>query len=86
MCIRDRRDPSDKSNPLQAFQAIVRNDQLLWVSLSYVLYSIANVATTGFMIYLFKFVLQKPGIYWVVGIIAFVIGLAVTPLLSLIHI
>ena len=74
------RDPSDKSNPLQAFQAIVRNDQLLWVSLSYVLYSIANVATTGFMIYLFKFVLQKPDIYSVVGIIAFVIGLAVTPL------
>lgn len=74
------RDPSDKSNPLQAFQAIVRNDQLLWVSLSYVLYSIANVATTGFMIYLFKFVLQKPDIYSIVGIIAFVIGLAVTPL------
>ena len=74
------RDPSDKSNPLQAFQAIARNDQLLWVSLSYVLYSIANVATTGFMIYLFKFVLQKPDIYSVVGIIAFVIGLAVTPL------
>ena len=41
------RDPGDKSNPLQAFQAIGRNDQLLWVSLSYVLYSIANVATTA---------------------------------------
>ena len=32
------------------------------------------------MIYLFKFVLQKPDIYSIVGIIAFVIGLAVTPL------
>ena len=74
------RDPGDKSNPLQAFQAIGRNDQLLWVSLSYVLYSIANVATTGFMIYLFKFVLRLPDIYSVVGIIAFVIGLVVTPL------
>ena len=69
-----------KSNPLQAFQAIGRNDQLLWVSLSYVLYSIANVATTGFMIYLFKFVLRLPDSYSVVGIIAFVIGLVVTPL------
>lgn len=48
------RDSGDKSSPLQAFQAIGRNDQLLWVSVSYVLYSIANVATTGFMIYLFK--------------------------------
>ena len=74
------RDPGDKSNPLQAFQAIGRNDQLLWVSLSYVLYSIANVATTGFMIYLFKFVLRLPDSYSVVGIIAFVIGLVVTPL------
>ena len=73
------RDPSDKSNPLQAFQAIARNDQLLWASLSYVLYSIANVATTGFMIYLFKFVLRLPDSYSVVGIIAFVIGLVVTP-------
>lgn len=74
------RDAGDKSNPLEAFQAIARNDQLLWVSLSYVLYSIANVATTGFMIYLFKFVLRLPDSYSMVGIIAFVIGLAVTPL------
>lgn len=74
------RDAGDKSNPLEAFQAIVRNDQLLWVSLSYVLYSIANVATTGFMIYLFKFILRLPDSYSMVGIIAFVIGLAVTPL------
>ena len=74
------RDAGDKSNPLEAFQAIARNDQLLWVSLSYVLYSIANVATTGFMIYLFKFVLRLPDSYSMVGIIAFVIGLTVTPL------
>ena len=74
------RDPGDKSSPLQAFQAIGRNDQLLWVSLSYVLYSIANVATMGFMIYLFKFVLRRPDSYSIVGIIAFVVGLIVTPL------
>ena len=74
------RDSGDKSSPLQAFQAIGRNDQLLWVSVSYVLYSIANVATTGFMIYLFKFVLRLPDSYSIVGIIAFVVGLIVTPL------
>ena len=55
------------------------------MSLSYVLYSIANVATTGFMIYLFKFVLQVPNKYSMVGIIAFVIGLAVTPLYPIIN-
>ena len=74
------RNSGEKSNPLQAFRAIGRNDQLLWVSLSYVLYSIANVATTGFMFYLFKFVLRLPDKYSIVGIIAFVVGLAVTPL------
>ena len=37
------------------------------------------------MIYLFKFVLQKPDIYSVVGIIAFLIGLAVTPLYPVIN-
>ena len=79
------RDSGDKSSPLQAFQAIGRNDQLLWVSVSYVLYSIANVATTGFMIYLFKFVLRLPDSYSIVGIIAFVVGLIVTPLYPIIN-
>ena len=49
------------------------------------LYSIANVATTGFMIYLFKFVLRMPDIYSMVGIIAFVVGLIVTPLYPMIN-
>ena len=79
------RNSGEKSNPLQAFRAIWRNDQLLWVSLSYVLYSIANVATTGFMFYLFKFVLRLPDKYSIVGIIAFVVGLAVTPLYPMIN-
>ncbi len=73
------------TNPFQAFGAIARNDQLLWVALSYLLYTVANVATTGFMLYLFKFVLQMPGKYSVVGVVAFVAGLATTPLYPLIN-
>lgn len=76
---------AESSNPVQAFAAIAKNDQLLWVSLSYVLYSVANVATTGFMIYLFKFVLEMPNSYSVVGLIAFGIGLATTPLYPFIN-
>ena len=45
--------------PLQAFKALFQNDQLLWVALSYLLYAIANVATTGVLIFLFKFVLDN---------------------------
>ena len=41
-------------NPLEAFKALFQNDQLLWVALSYLLYAIANVATTGVLMYLFK--------------------------------
>ncbi|WP_368180809.1 glycoside-pentoside-hexuronide (GPH):cation symporter, partial [Bifidobacterium pseudocatenulatum] len=44
-------------NPLEAFKALFQNDQLLWVALSYLLYAIANVATTGVLLFLFKFVL-----------------------------
>ncbi len=44
--------------PLQAFQAVGR-DKAPVVSFV-VLYSIANVATAGFAVYLFKFVLRLP--------------------------
>ena len=37
----------DNGGPLAAFKALAQNDQLLWVALSYLLYAIANVATTG---------------------------------------
>ena len=70
---------------MQAFVAIARNDQLLWVALSYLLYAVANVATTGFMLYLFTFVLRMPSEYSIVGVIAFVAGLATTPLYPLIN-
>ena len=73
------------TNPLQAFVAIARNDQLRWVALSYLLYAVANVATTGFMLYLFTFVLRMPSEYSIVGVIAFVAGLATTPLYPLIN-
>ena len=49
--LRSRADQS--GNPLQAFAAIVKNDQLLWVALSYLLYAVANVATNGVMFYPF---------------------------------
>ena len=41
----------DNGGPLAAFKALAQNDQLLWVALSYLLYAIANVATTGVLMY-----------------------------------
>ncbi len=49
----------DNGGPLAAFKAPAQNDQLLWVALSYLLYAIANVATTGVLIYMFKFILNN---------------------------
>ena len=57
-------------NPLEAFKALFQNDQLLWVALSYLLYAIANVATTGVLLFLFKFVLDNQAAYSMTGVIA----------------
>lgn len=67
-------------SPLQAFAALAKNDQLLWVALSYVLYAIANVATTGVLLFLFKFVLGMPEYFSVAGVIPVIAGLVMAPL------
>ncbi|KAB7459238.1 MFS transporter, partial [Bifidobacterium dentium] len=53
----------ENGNPIEAFKAIFQNDQLLWVALSYLLYAIANVATTGVLMYLFKYILDNTAAY-----------------------
>ncbi|PJM73797.1 MFS transporter [Bifidobacterium primatium] len=67
-------------SPLQAFAALAKNDQLLWVALSYLLYAIANVATTGVLLYLFKFVLGQPAAFSIAGVIPIITGLIAAPL------
>ena len=69
--LRSRADQS--GNPLQAFAAIVKNDQLLWVALSYLLYAVANVATNGVMFYL-------PDAFAITGVIPVIAGLVMAPL------
>ena len=75
------RSKADQSgNPLQAFAAIAKNDQLLWVALSYLLYAVANVATNGVMFYLFKFVLNLPDAFAITGVVPVIAGLVMAPL------
>ena len=75
----------DNGGPLQAFKALAQNDQLLWVALSYLLYAIANVATTGVLLFLFKFVLDNPAAYSATGVIALVAGLIMAPLYPILN-
>ena len=70
---------------LEAFKALFQNDQLLWVALSYLLYAIANVATTGVLLFLFKFVLDNQAAYSMTGVIALVAGLIMAPLYPILN-
>ena len=72
-------------NPLEAFKALFQNDQLLWVALSYLLYAIANVATTGVLMYLFKFILNNSAAYSIVGVVSVVAGIIMAPLYPILN-
>lgn len=74
------RQNNDHHGIKQIIQALVTNDQLLWVSIAYVIYGIANVATTSVLFYYFKFILNKPDAFWVVGFIAGTLGFVIIPL------
>ena len=67
-------------NPIEAFKVIAQNDQLLRVALSYLLYSVANVATTGVLFYQFTYVLDAPKSFPIAGVIPVITGLVTAPL------
>ena len=75
----------DNGGPLQAFKLWPRTDQLLWVALSYLLYAIANVATTGVLMYLFKYILDNTAAYSIVGVIPVITGLVMAPLYPILN-
>ena len=80
-----RANAEDNGGPLQAFKALFQNDQLLWVALSYLLYTIANGATGGVLLFLFKFILDNPAAFSLTGIIGLVAGLVMTPLYPILN-
>lgn len=80
-----RNSAKQKTTLRQVFGAIFHNDQILWPSLAYLLYSLAYVITNGVLFYLYKFVLGKPGDFWVVGVIATIIGFCVSPIFPILN-
>lgn len=75
-----REEPKEKASVKQIFTAIGQNDQLMWLSLAYIAYAIANVATTALLFYFFKYVLAAPGSFWIVGFVAAILGIIAVPL------
>ena len=67
------------------FIGLAQNDQILWASLAYFMYSLANVITNGVLYYFFKFVLGRPESFQVAGWIAIGIGLLTSPLYPLLN-
>lgn len=80
-----RKSAQDKTTIGQVFSAIFHNDQILWPSLAYLLYSCAYVITNGVLFYLYKFVIGKPSEFWIVGVIATIIGFCTSPLFPILN-
>lgn len=74
-----------KTTIKDVFSALAHNDQILWTSLAYFLYSFAYVVTNGVLFYLFKYVVGKPNEYWLVGIIATIIGFCTSPIYPILN-
>lgn len=49
------------------------------------MYSVAQTITNGVMFYMYKFVLGKPNDFWVVGVIATIVGFCVSPLFPILN-
>lgn len=80
-----RNSAKQKTTLPQVFSAIFHNDQILWPSLAYLVFSLANAITNGVLFYLYKFVIGKPGEFWVVGLAATIVGFCVSPLFPVLN-
>ena len=80
-----RSSAKQKTSLREVFGAIFHNDQILWPSLAYLMYSLAYVITNGVMFYLYKFVIGRPNDFWVVGVIATIIGFCLSPLFPILN-
>lgn len=74
-----------KTSIKDVFLGIAKNDQMLWTSLSYLLYSVAYVATNGVLFYYFKYVLDKPNQFWIAGVVATIVSFFTAPLFGMLN-
>lgn len=79
------RTSAKKTTIKEVFAAIFHNDQIMWPSLEYLLYSFAYVVTNGVLFYYFKFVLAAPNKFWLVGIVGTVMGFVTSPLFPILN-
>ncbi len=74
------RKQTEKTTTIDVFKALLKNDQLMWLSLSYILFALAYVATTATLILNFTFVLGNATLYSITGIVGFIGSIYLVPL------
>ncbi|MQM78461.1 PTS sugar transporter subunit IIA [Lentilactobacillus buchneri] len=74
-----------KTSLKEMFWALAHNDQMLWTAFPYLIYGFGNAATAGLMFYLFKYVMDKPGLFWITGLIPTIAGFFTSPLYPIIN-
>ncbi|MFC4651872.1 glycoside-pentoside-hexuronide (GPH):cation symporter [Lactococcus nasutitermitis] len=75
----DIRQTGQKTMPIDIFKALIKNDQLMWLSLSYILFAIAYVATTATLILNFTFIIGHATLYSITGIVGFIGSIILVP-------
>ncbi|MCX7970301.1 MAG: glycoside-pentoside-hexuronide (GPH):cation symporter [Negativicutes bacterium] len=68
------RKPAEKTSILQVFRAIGRNDQLMWLAVSYGLFALGYVLCSSFLLYYFTYIYGVPEDFAIIGTINLVLG------------
>ncbi|KRL56578.1 glycoside-pentoside-hexuronide (GPH):cation symporter [Furfurilactobacillus rossiae] len=69
------RENTEKVGILGIFKVLFKNDQLMWLALSYFLLAFGYVITTSLFLYYFRYVLGQPNAFWMEGAITAVLGI-----------
>lgn len=78
------RKQSEKTSIKDIFSALVKNDQLMWLALAYMLFAVAYVATTAVLMLYFQYVIGNIAAFSVVGIVSAVCGIIAVPIFPVI--
>ncbi|MDF2505788.1 glycoside-pentoside-hexuronide (GPH):cation symporter [Clostridium sp.] len=74
------RQQKEKISVKDTFSALAKNDQLMWVSLSYLLFAIGYIATTAVLMLYFQYVIGNIAAFSIVGVVSSICGIISVPL------
>lgn len=78
------RKQNEKTSIKDIFSALVKNDQLMWLSLAYMLYAVGNVATTAVLMLYFQYVIGNIAAFSIVGVVSAICGIIAVPIFPVI--